>query len=221
MDYYSENNNDNRQYYNPGYIKRSGGKIAGSVILSFFIAIFLFILLGMSAFKHLMKADNIRKMASRLDFSKLSSDILFESTDDDESMSDYLYEKIGEMKDIKEIPRDTFDEFVEKDLSPYFKGLLEDTADIQTVKTCTENSKKAVKTELINQTDSLKAKIEDLEKQVGNLNESISSVEKRLKKTDNISEELKQKWLPLLIGVPTAVQILSWTVYILWQVLQK
>ena len=129
MDYYSENNNDNRQYYNPGYIKRSGGKIAGSVILSFFIAIFLFILLGMSAFKHLMKADNIRKMASRLDFSKLSSDILFESTDDDESMSDYLYEKIGEMKDIKEIPRDTFDEFVEKDLSPYFKGLLEDTAD--------------------------------------------------------------------------------------------
>ena len=44
-------------------------------------------------------------------------------------MSDYLYEKIGEMKDIKEIPRDTFDEFVEKDLSPYFKGLLEDTAD--------------------------------------------------------------------------------------------
>ena len=40
MDYYSENNNDNRQYYNPGYIKRSGGKIAGSVILSFFIAIF-------------------------------------------------------------------------------------------------------------------------------------------------------------------------------------
>ena len=34
-------------------------------------------------------------------------------------------------------------------------------------------------------------------------------------------EELKQKWLPLLIGVPTAVQILSWTVYILWQVLQK
>lgn len=129
MDYYSENNNDNRQYYNPGYIKRSGGKIAGSVILSFFIAIFLFILLGMSAFKHLMKADNIRKMASRLDFSKLSSDILFESTDDDESMSDYLYEKIGEMKDIKEIPRDAFDEFVEKDLSPYFKGLLEDTAD--------------------------------------------------------------------------------------------
>lgn len=76
-----------------------------------------------------MKADNIRKMASRLDFSKLSSDILFESTDDDESMSDYLYEKIGEMKDIKEIPRDAFDEFVEKDLSPYFKGLLEDTAD--------------------------------------------------------------------------------------------
>lgn len=129
MDYYSENNNDNRQYYNPGYIKRSGGKIAGSVILSFFIAIFLFILLGMSAFKHLMKVDNIRKMASRLDFSKLSSDILFESTDDDESMSDYLYKKIGEMKDIKEIPRDTFDEFVEKDLSPYFKGLLEDTAD--------------------------------------------------------------------------------------------
>lgn len=124
MDYYSENNNDNRQYYNPGYIKRSGGKIAGSVILSFFIAIFLFILLGMSAFKHLMKADNIRKMASRLDFSKLSSDILFESTDDDESMSDYLYEKIGEMKDIKEIPRDTFDEFVEKDLSPYFKDCL-------------------------------------------------------------------------------------------------
>ena len=116
MDYYSENNNDNRQYYNPGYIKRSGGKIAGSVILSFFIAIFLFILLGMSAFKHLMKADNIRKMASRLDFSKLSSSILFESTDDDESMSDYLYEKIGEMKDIKEIPRDTFDEFVEKEL---------------------------------------------------------------------------------------------------------
>lgn len=41
-----------------------------------------------------MKADNIRKMASRLDFSKLSSDILFESTDDDESMSDYLYEKL-------------------------------------------------------------------------------------------------------------------------------
>ena len=68
-------------------------------------------------------------MASRLDFNKLSSDILFESTDDDESMSDYLYEKIGEMKDIKEIPRDTFDEFVKKDLSPYFKGLLEDTAD--------------------------------------------------------------------------------------------
>lgn len=107
------------------------------------------------------------------------------------------------------------------DLNKDQTTLLEDTADIQTVKTCTENSKKAVKTELINQTNSLKAKIEDLEKQVGNLNESISSVEKRLKKTDNISEELKQKWLPLLIGVPTAVQILSWTVYILWQVLQK
>ncbi len=45
MDYYSENNNDNRQYYNPGYIKRSGGKIAGSVILSFFIAIFYLIFL--------------------------------------------------------------------------------------------------------------------------------------------------------------------------------
>ena len=41
MDYYSENNNDKRQYYNPGYIRRSGGKIAGSVILSFFIAVFL------------------------------------------------------------------------------------------------------------------------------------------------------------------------------------
>lgn len=42
MDYYSENNNDNRQYYNPGYIKRSGGKIAGSVILSFSLLFFIY-----------------------------------------------------------------------------------------------------------------------------------------------------------------------------------
>ena len=139
MDYYSENNNDNRQYYNPGYIKRSGGKIAGSVILSFFIAIFLFILLGMSAFKHLMKADNIRKMASRLDFSKLSSDILFESTDDDESMSDYLYEKIGEMKDIKEIPRDTFDEFVEDTHVEGMEDIKLSDADMSVIESAFEN----------------------------------------------------------------------------------
>lgn len=129
MEYYSENYNNNSRNDNPVYLKRSGGKIAGSIILSLFVTFFLFALLGLSVFKHFMKADNIKKMASRLDFSKLSSSILFENTDDDETMSDYLYEKIGEMKDIKEIPRDTFDEFVEKDLSPYFKGLLEDTAD--------------------------------------------------------------------------------------------
>lgn len=129
MEYYSENNNNNTYNYNSGYIKRSGGKIAGSIILSFFVTFFLFALLGLSVFNHLMKSDNIRKMASRLDFSKLSSNILFENTDADESMADYLYEKMGEMKDIKKIPRDSFDEFVEKDLSPYFKDLLEETAD--------------------------------------------------------------------------------------------
>ena len=95
MDYYSENNNDNRQYYNPGYIKKVRRKNSRFSYTQFFSLLFFYLfLLGMSAFKHLMKADNIRKMASRLDFSKLSSDILFESTDDDESMSDYLYEKL-------------------------------------------------------------------------------------------------------------------------------
>lgn len=99
--------------------------------------------------------------------------------------------------------------------------LLEDTADIQTVKTCTANSTKVVITELRDQVDSLKTKITDLEKLVGKMSENISSMEKQLKKTEIISEELKKKWIPILVGVPTAVQILSLTVCILWQLLQK
>lgn len=129
MEYYSDNNNNNSRNYNQVYLRRSGGKIAGSIILSFFVTIFLFALLGLSVFNHFMKSDNIKKMASKLDFSKLSSNILFENTGADESMADYLYGKIGEMKDIKEIPRESFDKFVDKDLSPYFKNLFEDTAD--------------------------------------------------------------------------------------------
>ena len=99
--------------------------------------------------------------------------------------------------------------------------LLEDTADIQTVKTCTENSTKAVITELRDQEDSLKTDITEIQKQAGKMSENISSMEKILKKTNDISEQLKKKWITILIGVPTAVQILFWTVYILWQVLQK
>lgn len=128
MEYYSDNFSNSPQNDTPVYVKRSGGKIAGSIILSIFVTVFLAILMCLSVFNHLMKADNIKKVASRIDFSKMSSSLLFDSADDDESMSDYLYEKIGEMKDIKDIPRDSFDEFVEKDMYPYLKNLLEDTA---------------------------------------------------------------------------------------------
>ncbi len=127
MEYYSDNFSNSPKNDTPVYVKRSGGKIAGSIILSIFVTVFLAILMCLSVFNHLMKADNIKKVASRIDFSKMSSSLLFDSADD-ESMSDYLYEKIGEMKDIKDIPRDSFDEFVEKDMYPYLKNLLEDTA---------------------------------------------------------------------------------------------
>lgn len=128
--------------------------------------------------------------------------------------------KMEEATSVTIVDRDCWQELIQ--LLTNQQALLENTIDKDQMVKLTTYSIRQVETEVKYQTDQIADRISSQQQQVGKMSENISSAVKEMNRSiEHFQKSMMKKWLPLMIAIPSAIQILLFLGFILWQALLK
>lgn len=128
--------------------------------------------------------------------------------------------KMEEATSVTIVDRDCRQELIQ--LLTNQQTLLENTIDKDQMVKLTTYSIHQVETKLKYQTDQIANRISSQQQQAGKLSENISSATKEMNRSiEHFQKSMMKKWLPLMIAIPSAIQILLFLGFILWQALLK
>lgn len=128
--------------------------------------------------------------------------------------------KMEEATSVTIVDRDCRQELIQ--LLTNQQTLLENTIDKDQMVKLTTYSIHQVETKLKYQTDQIADRISSQQQQAGKLSENISSATKEMSSSiEHFQKAMMKKCLPLMIAIPSAIQILLFLGFMLWQALLK
>lgn len=128
--------------------------------------------------------------------------------------------KMEEATSVTIVDRDCWQELIQ--LLTNQQTLLENTIDKDQMVKLTTYSIHQVEAKLKYQTDQIADRISSQQQQAGKLSENISSATKEMSSSiEHFQKAMMKKCLPLMIAIPSAIQILLFLGFILWQALLK
>ena len=129
MEYYTDEYMQGAVPENNNYKKtRSGGKIVGSIIMSFFLFVFLMAIFGLIIAGRVISPDIMEKAVRNINIEDMSASIIAEGKED-EKLSDFLYEEFSQLDGFEQIPKNEFEAFVDKDVLPFIADFAGDVVD--------------------------------------------------------------------------------------------
>ena len=128
--------------------------------------------------------------------------------------------KMEEATSVTIVDRDCWQELIQ--LLTNQQTLLENTIDKDQMVKLTTYSIHQVEAKLKYQTDQIADRISSQQQQAGKLSENISSATKEMSSSiEYFQKAMMKKCLPLMIAIPSAIQILLFLGFMLWQALLK